>query len=418
MDAFYITMAAVLASGILVPRSLSFTPALAGLGLFLAHAALFRTRPPLPLVFIGWLCVFPALGALSALWAVDPGEALERAWKTALVLIPGGFLAATAARISLPEGKIRHLLPAIFILCGAALAAELWLDMPGYRLWNHIPGDMRVRADRINRNVVFLVLAALPVCLPMLADLRSNRRWLAACAGVVALVMTGTASQSAQLCLALALAVFFVFPVRMRTAWIVLAALIAAAIFAAPWIAPPLFGLFAEKAAHASILEDAWIANRLEIWDYVGRYIQKNPLYGFGMEATKAIQDFDTGQVYQRGKGILHPHNFALQLWIEFGISGALAGTALIVHALQIAGREPDILRRRIQICTLTGLLSIGAMSYGLWQGWWLGLIVFCAALVRLPFARRDEISGGGAAVPESQVDDERRRPDQRGQKN
>ena len=53
---------------------------------------------------------------------------------------------------------------------------------------------------------------------------------------------------------------------------------------------------------------------RMEIWDYVSRYALQNPLYGFGVEATRQVPSFGSTESYQEGQTILHPHNFVLQL--------------------------------------------------------------------------------------------------------
>src|SRR5436190_23671517 len=76
----------------------------------------------------------------------------------------------------------------------------------------------------------------------------------------------------------------------------------------------------------------AFANNRLEIWDFVSRYALRHPLHGFGIEATRAVEAFDSQQIYQKKATILHPHNFAIQMWIEFGLIGGLLAAAMMTQ--------------------------------------------------------------------------------------
>jgi exopolysaccharide production protein ExoQ len=81
----------------------------------------------------------------------------------------------------------------------------------------------------------------------------------------------------------------------------------------------------------------------------------------------------------------LHPHNFALQLWLELGLIGALAGAVgLAFLARKLGG---DRATRAALAGALCASVAIGSVGYGLWQGWWMAalwlLLALAAALAR-----------------------------------
>jgi O-antigen ligase len=127
------------------------------------------------------------------------------------------------------------------------------------------------------------------------------------------------------------------------------------------------------------------MAPRLEIWDFISRRALQSPFIGHGTEATKSIT-FDTAQLYQPGKTILHPHNFALQLWIEFGAFGAALGAAFLGDILSRIYKF-DLPLRRFSLALLMASLSVASTGYGLWQGWWLG--VFCLLIAFIPLLHK-----------------------------
>jgi O-antigen ligase len=91
--------------------------------------------------------------------------------------------------------------------------------------------------------------------------------------------------------------------------------------------------------------------------------------------------------IYNNTPSILHPHNFALQFWVEYGITGALACLALCGAALRALYVRREHPAARFALAGLAATLSVGAMGYGIWQGWWLGLLMlqlaWAAALLR-----------------------------------
>ncbi|HEY2751427.1 O-antigen ligase family protein [Phenylobacterium sp.] len=129
--------------------------------------------------------------------------------------------------------------------------------------------------------------------------------------------------------------------------------------------------------AMAARLPPSW-AERMSYWRFAVERISEHPLRGWGLEASR---DMAPGL-------ILHPHNGALQLWLELGLPGAFLGAALcasVFLGLSRPGRDPGAVTGA---ATAAAYLTIGLVSFGIWQEWWVGLGLiaasFCAAL-RLP---------------------------------
>ena len=79
----------------------------------------------------------------------------------------------------------------------------------------------------------------------------------------------------------------------------------------------------------------------------------------------------------------LHPHNAALQLWLELGVPGAVLFAlfaALLWRALATA-RWPRLYAAATG-AGLTVALVASFTTYGVWQEWWLGALCLSLFLV------------------------------------
>jgi len=81
----------------------------------------------------------------------------------------------------------------------------------------------------------------------------------------------------------------------------------------------------------------------------------------------------------------LHPHNLALQMWLELGLPGALVLSTLVVMLLMRLTR-PDLERTLSAIACgqfATGFV-ISSFSFGAWQSWWLMSLWFAASMTAI----------------------------------
>ena len=80
----------------------------------------------------------------------------------------------------------------------------------------------------------------------------------------------------------------------------------------------------------------------------------------------------------------MHPHDAALQIWLELGLPGVLLFAALWLGLLRRAASQADRLRRATSVAAMTAYLVISAVSFGVWQSWWLavGALAMLGAVV------------------------------------
>ena len=138
---------------------------------------------------------------------------------------------------------------------------------------------------------------------------------------------------------------------------------------AAPFVLAPLAVLIGVETGFVAWLHKlvpaSWDA-RLNIWTFAADHIQNHPFRGWGLDASRTF-----------GAAIpLHTHNAQLQLWLELGaIGAALAGVFfcwLAYGVVRISERSRS--EAAMAAGALVSYLVIGALSFGVWQEWWLGL--------------------------------------------
>jgi len=118
---------------------------------------------------------------------------------------------------------------------------------------------------------------------------------------------------------------------------------------------------------------------RLDVWRFTAKEVVGHPFIGWGLDSSRAWPDHIP----------MHPHDAALQLWLETGAVGvalaALFWAWLFVRIDTIV--SDDRPAAAVMAATAAAYLTIGAISFGVWQEWWLALGAFalaaCAALLK-----------------------------------
>jgi O-antigen ligase len=138
------------------------------------------------------------------------------------------------------------------------------------------------------------------------------------------------------------------------------------------------------QAAPDDIRVQSW-AIRTDIWRFAADRVLERPFLGWGLDAARTFSP----QIP------LHTHNAAIQIWLELGAVGAALAA---LFWLWIGGRIDAIEARDRPLAAAcaacaSAYLTIGALSFGVWQEWWLGLgalaVASCAALAA---ARREMV--------------------------
>ena len=139
-------------------------------------------------------------------------------------------------------------------------------------------------------------------------------------------------------------------------------------------------GWYDPLAARVSL---SW-SQRLGYWRHAQDWITDHPLRGWGLDASRMFSP-----------GIhLHPHDAALQIWLELGLIGAVAAAVLWAAVLSGMSRPRRDPAMAASAATAFAYLTFDAFSFGVWQEWWLALgalaCAACAALQRQPAMAKD----------------------------
>jgi O-antigen ligase len=110
---------------------------------------------------------------------------------------------------------------------------------------------------------------------------------------------------------------------------------------------------------------------RMGYWSHAIDWIADKPLQGWGLDASRMF-----------GPGIvLHPHDAALQIWLELGAIGALSAAVFWGVTLpRLARPAPSLAAAATAASSATFLLYL-AVNFGVWQEYWLALGALVAVL-------------------------------------
>ncbi len=325
------------------------------------------------LALCGW-------GLLSAIWAVDPGRsAFEGARIGALVLLGGLAAAALPETPASPRPVVRWL--TLGLVAGAILTFAdqtsfhtLRAFVRGLQHWDVTLGfGLKPSAS------------VLAVLLPLAAFVQPGLRRKVALALIVLATVFSMSAQAAKIGVLAGLAGSIAFALLGPRLLRLAVPLVVGLVLLLPWALAALF---------ATGPDVNWMqgsaAHRVLIWDFALQRIMESPILGWGMESARAIPG---GELQVSAEQLahfhlqpqagwfaevraqrlpLHTHNFIIQIWLELGAVGALltAGMmALLLRGADNAGR----------FGAFCAAFAVGCLSYGVWQGWWVAMLVMLA---------------------------------------
>jgi 2-polyprenyl-3-methyl-5-hydroxy-6-metoxy-1,4-benzoquinol methylase len=147
--------------------------------------------------------------------------------------------------------------------------------------------------------------------------------------------------------------------------------------------------------------------HRLHIWTFAEARIQEKPLLGWGLDSSRSIPGGNRGiPGYGTAEYMpLHPHNGALQIWMELGLVGTLAFALVLWRLFEKVSRlGEDRALAAAAITPLAAYLTQGMLSFGLWQSWWLSSLALCLISIAL---LRDRPKDGGDTGKEWSIVDQ-----------
>lgn len=127
-------------------------------------------------------------------------------------------------------------------------------------------------------------------------------------------------------------------------------------------------------------------SGRVGIWEFAVSHMFDNPLTGIGLGAFRKLPLPAEGIISNS-----HPHNFVLQLGLESGILGLLAGLALMVFLLrQFWVYAQGNIYGLAAFCSLLAFFTASLANTSIFQAWWLTFLVFVSIFgLRLGWSER-----------------------------
>ena len=330
----------------------------------------------------GWAALFVVLvllGVSSSLWAVNAERSLLIALRLTGIFVAGLSLAAASSKIAAPR------LLMMFFIAGMVVAFVLAALQGTTHGALTAPFSRRPFSETaLNQAENAFALLLLP--LSAMLVLRRNYAAAVALAVLSIAAISLLAGDTGKLAAAVGFAVAAGFYWRRRALARVAAALSVVLIAVAPLTLPQLASNNAAREVAQGIKFSAW--HRLEIWSFVGGKIAEKPVLGWGLDSSRAIPGGDVPipdvpALLHETWLPLHPHNAALQLWLELGAPGAIL-LAIFVAGIWLAlGKVPW---PRLYAAAASGAtaatLTVALGSYGIWQEWLLASEFLTAFLI------------------------------------
>jgi exopolysaccharide production protein ExoQ len=321
-----------------------------------------------PAALISFLLI--AFMAASVFWAHDRASSLSQLAQFLIPLLCGLALAVCFPGIA-PRNRA--------VLWAGAIgltALVIVLDIrTGLTLRKIIGG--RATDFSYNRAIVTLML----LLWPMLALIAARRQWLLLILllPLLAAVWVGE-SGAAGLALLIGLMI-------MPVAWLLpgLTRRLGLTLILLMIVASPFIGTLSSRVLGQGFhktLAGAHTSERVAIWLSFEEAAQKRWLLGngfgssIGMDKAPVAREVSPAQVEMLGAS--HPHNAALQIWVELGLSGAALAAILTVVLFRAVGRAAPLLQPYL-LTWIAVVFGVGLVSHGAWQAWWVAGIAASA---------------------------------------
>lgn len=342
--------------------------------------------PSPPLMLTGIIGLFFAWALVSILWTADQGAAVEKLVRLLGVLVAGLIVGDIALGLSQTERRIlARLLLAGVLLAGGFMTVELIMGAPIKNLLRSELDDKLPILSSYNRGATILALLVWPATLLLYRWRRGAA--IAFWIGTLILLLS-LLSGAAVVAVAAGGIVFLLAWFAPRRMPVLLAVLISAYMVASPLISGTLAGRDTVLRYNNDLPRSAY--HRLLIWSFTAERILDRPILGWGFASSRRIPGgkllMDTSEQAMP----LHPHNGALQLWLELGAVGAVLAALLPVWLLLALRRAPLRLDNAATMGFITSTFVILCLSYGLWQSWWLSAIWLVAGF--MVAARNDRV--------------------------
>lgn len=136
--------------------------------------------------------------------------------------------------------------------------------------------------------------------------------------------------------------------------------------------------------------------HRLYMWEFLPTQILEHPFIGQGFDSART---FNEQLVLPNGETVslvsMHTHNAGLQIWLETGLIGALLAIFCVCQFFKPLSEF--VTEKSMRGFGMSGFLIsfivTASLSFGVWQFWWWGSLVFGLAIIQLYRVNSDSIA-------------------------
>ncbi len=314
-----------------------------------------------------------AWAGLSTLWTAHRAQAVDESVVLKLALqLPLYFAAWCGARRADPAiaGLALRILALGLAGYGCLLLVEAFTDGDVYRTLRALMGDP-IRPDLGRKNIAqgsFVLALIWPVA--AVAGFRAGAPlWLAAPMALGTAVLAQIfLSDAPVLAVGLVIGVGALVWIWPRSAPKAMGLAAAGVV-----VVMPVLILGVRMAGAGANLPVSW-DQRMGYWAFAMARIADHPWRGWGLDASRAFSPAIQ----------LHPHNAALQIWLELGAVGAVLAALTWAFVFRRLARDERSLLTAATAGSAAVYLFFGLVSFGVWQEWWLALAALVAVIAAL----------------------------------
>ena len=369
-------------AGVHFPKINAFVLPVCGLFGLVAYVLSYRAIPPLPKGLVIFILGALAVVTLSLINIPDNDDSIERV-KKLWILMPFSavFVALCAAGKTLPTQKLFRVVKIICAIAACILTADLLTGSPFYKYTRDMSDSDPFSTAVYNKGAIITALMGLSA---FLIEKKTRLDYLLVLPLFVMLACVQ--SQAVQIGAAVLFVIYFFYPYifKYKALWIVTFLIIVAGGMGKPFIVSYLYEYCAKTLSTTPVMNQAYAAHRLEIWDYVAKEVWSSPFWGHGIEFTRSYEGFESAKQYLPSASTTHPHSFIMQLWIEFGVGGVILALTAIGWFMRSIYNISDNQTKRTALSALLVMLFMADITFGLWQSWWLVFMFMLTAFFAL----------------------------------
>lgn len=330
-----------------------------------------------------WALLAAGLALSSAAWALEPAQSIKVGLSFAGLAVFGLIMLYQAANQSAAEAKSTYMALVAGMSIAVALLAVgtfygLMYDQPLWGKENQHPIRTLSHAQTVISIMIVPCIAILWV-----RDAKS-KMYAAALALLTAVTFFNLEHGASNLAILAALFAFIIVRISGKIGFTVLCIGAVLVVVSMPFLLATF--LPDQEALNAMIPgQGAWSSetHRFHMWQFVIDAISNGSLLlGYGADASRSFPGANQKIMWGIELMPLHPHNGALQVWLELGAIGtAVVATVLALIFRATKGMSNN--ERAVQAALLSAYIVPWLLSYGVWQSWWIALAWLTAVIGR-----------------------------------